>query len=203
MVDYNNLFGSMAGLAEQWHANSLMQAATDVQINNIRASGQIAAQGALLSASGYRESAKALEPALMFNLEIDSMNHQRQLDAMGRQASRILSKQTAQVAQAGISVGSKSALMMRNEVVNNLSTQVLYSSIDTENKRRAEIFGKNMQVYTLEGQAINAENQANIATWQAEVSAVNARNQQAISSYQSNQKVMSGIPSILGQLFQE
>lgn len=185
----------ISGLFKTFQSASLMSSAASAQAASIRTGGEIAAQGALLSAAGYRESIKAVQGATEFNLGVDSLNLQRQLSATSRQFQRTVGKQLNQQATTGISVTSKSFLQLRSEASNIFGTAMLNMKVDAENKRRATIFESQVK-------QTNLENQARAAEYRAEAERVMAANRAAQAEYQGDVAAFKGISkaftSILG-----
>jgi len=202
-IDWGNTAQSIAGLGQMYAAEQYQQQATENQIAQLRYSGQIAAQGALLSAEGYRKQAALVPEVLQFNLAVDNLNTQRKLQAQGRLFQRTLGSQVSQIAASGVSLTSKSALEVRNETISTAATQMLNTRLDAENARRATVYQAEMQQYQLEEQANVQEYQAQLAQWNADVQAINAQNAQAARSYQSSRQMWNTLPTLMGEFFQQ
>lgn len=183
----NNYRGAMSGIQDQILALNLMATQTDARAKVVREAGEVAAQGSLLVATGLREQAGYAKSILQFNLATDKLNTQRQLDAQARQAHRTIGAQIAQISQAGVSVGSKSALIARNEIVGDFGTLMLNTRIDAENKKRADTFETDMLTSNLESQAKAQEYQASISRWEASVKSADMIN--SFNSYASGQQL--------------
>jgi len=202
-IDWNNFGQSFSGLSQIYQADSIQQSATANQISQIRYSGQVAAQGAMLSAEGYRKQAALIPKILNFNLDIDRLNTQRNLDAQSRQFQRLLGAQVSQIAASGASLSSGSALQIRNETINTFANRMLQTRTDAENKKRTEIFNANMQQFQLEEQASVEDYNAKLAQWNAEVQTINAKNAASVRSWQYQRSASSMIPTLFSELFQE
>lgn len=202
MADTANLLKGVLGIAQQFQAASITQSAAASQANTIRVGGEIAASGAMLSAEGFRESAKAVQGATSFNLQIDRINEQRKLSSVSRQFQRTLSKQLVGAAGSGISVGSKSFLQLRNETLDVFDRTLLNLKIDAENQRRSRTFESAVKLTNLENQArasefraaaerVTASNRASEALFQGEIAGLKAR-----------QSGLKALPTLLSQAFQ-
>lgn len=202
-IDWNNFGQSFSGLSQIYQADSIQQSATANQISQIRYSGQVAAQGAMLSAEGYRKQAALIPKILNFNLDIDRLNTQRNLDAQSRQFQRLLGAQVSQIAASGASLSSGSALQIRNETINTFANRMLQTRTDAENKKRTEIFNANMQQFQLEEQASVEDYNAKLAQWNAEVQTINAKNAASVRSWQYQRSASSMAPTLFSELFQE
>ena len=203
MADFANLLGSLSGMFQQQQAVGIIQQGASAQAQTIRIGGEIAAQGSLLSASGFRTSATAVGQATSFNLSIDKTNTQRKLKSITRQFQRTLGKQTSQVAKAGISVTSKSFLQLRNETLDVFGTALLNTKLDAENSKRAKIFESQVKQTNLENQARAAEFNAAAQRVMASNRAAEAEFQGEIAAFKGQQNLNRQLPTLLGQMFQE
>ena len=157
---FNLSLGQMAGIGMQLMAGSVAMDGAKARADILRTSGEIAAQGALFTAAGFRQSADTLGQANQFNLQVDQINHLRTLQATGRQYQRLLGKQLGQQARTGLNINSKSFLMTRAEGVDMMSRALINLKVDAENTRRAKIFETEIRQTNLENQARGAEYQA-------------------------------------------
>lgn len=201
-VDWSTFGQSLTGLSQIYQADRIQQAAAQNMITQIGYSGQVAAQGSMLSAAGYRKQAALVPKLLNFNLATDELNTQRALEAQGRQFQRLLGTQISQIAASGASLSSGSALQIRNETIDTFANKMLQTRIDTENKRRSEIFNAEMQQYQLEEQAGVEDYNAQLAQWNAEVQSVNARNASETRSWQSRKSIWGAVPTLFSELYQ-
>jgi murein L,D-transpeptidase YcbB/YkuD len=200
MPDFQNIAGMLGGLILNFQAADIAQKGADYQASTYRIGGDIAATGALLSAGGYRASAQAVQGAAAFNLGIDDLNTQRQLDAVSRQYQRTISSQIAQAASSGISVTGRSAILLRNEAADSFGNQFIDLKIDAENKRRSVIYESNVKQTQLENQARAEEYQAAAARVTAANQAQEAAYQGKIASSQAEGKAIRSIPTLLSAL---
>lgn len=202
MADLSNLFSSLFGIGQQLSAANMMSSAAQSQAATIRTGGEIAAQGALMSAAGFRSSAEAVRGATEFNLGVDAINNHRRMKATSRQLQRTLGRQTTQIASRGIAQTSKSALMIRNESLDIFQRAMLNLKVDAENQRRSRIFQSQIQQTNLENQARAAEYRAAAERVMASNRAAEAAFQGEISQFRARQKVVKSIPTLLSQLTQ-
>ncbi len=202
-MDLQNLMGSLGGLFQNFQAADMAEQGFAMQAQSARIGGEIAAGGALLSAAGYRESAKAVRGATAFNLGVDTLNTQRQLKAMSRQYQRVVSQQIAQTAANGVLITGKSALMLRNEVADVVGRNFIDLKIDASNKRKATIYESQVKQTQLENQARASEYQAAAERVMAANRAAEAEYQGEIASYSAKKKAFDAVPTIMSQLFQQ
>ncbi len=202
-MDLNNLIGTLGGLFQNFQAAGIAQQGYQMEAESARIGGEIAAQGALLSAAGYRQSALAVRGATVFNLGVDDLNTQRQLKAMSRQYQRVVSNQIAQTAANGVLITGKSALMLRNEAADMVGTQFIDVKLDAQNKRKATIYQSEVQQTQLENQARAAEYQAAAERVMAANRAAQAEYQGEVASFGASQKMWQGAGTIMSELFQQ
>ena len=187
----------MAGIGMQFMSAGIARAGAQAEAANIRTGGEIAAQGALLSAAGFRQSAASVAQATSFNLEVDKINVNRQLQATTRQYQRLIGKQINQQGGSGLAIGSKSFLMLRNESVDFMGSALLNIKLDAENTRKSRIFESEVR-------QMNLENQARGAEYQAAAERVLANNRAQMAEYQGEiatfRTISKAIPSLLGSL---
>lgn len=202
MVDTTNLIGSIAGIAQQFQAASMINSAAQAQAQSIRIGGDIAAQGSLLTAQGYRYSAQSVADATKFNLAIDKTNLQRQLKATSRQFSRLIGQQLSSQAASGANVGSKSFLQLRNEALDVYGTALLNLKIDAENTRRAKLYESQVKQVNLENQARAAEYNAQVERVMASNRAAEAAYQGEVATFKAGQSALKAVPTVLSQIYQ-
>ena len=201
MVDFTNLTGMIGGLASSLFASSITQAGAQMQAQQALIGGDIAAQGSLFQASGFRQSAITVGQASNFNLSIDRLNVSRQLAAASRQYQRTVGKQLTQQARSGISLTGKSSLMVRNETTNLFSRTMLNLKIDAENTKRAKIFETQVRQMNLENQARGAEYRAAAERVLASNRAAEARWQGNVAQSRAISGTLSKLPTILSATF--
>lgn len=189
------------GLTQSFLGSMKTASGFEAQASSIIQGGEIAAQGAQMTADSYRQSAQMVQMASIFNSQVDKFNTFQQIQSVGRNAQRAFGLQTAQIAQAGLSQTSKSALMLRNEAMDVFTKQISNIKIDARNKQEARRF-------ETESRMVNLENQARAAEYQGAVERVNAQNRASQAQYQADQATFGGIkniiskaPTLLGNIF--
>lgn len=217
-IDFTtNFFQGVLGVTSTVRANqmlsktasrqsALFRQGAELQAQSIIQGGEVAAQGALLTAAGLRESIQGLSGALGFNLEQEKINTKRRLSAISTDFQRTIGKQLTQTAASGIALTSKSALMLQTEAANIFTNQILTTKIDAENNRRIQVYETRLRQTQLENEARGAEfraaaervmasNRAAEVRFQGEVAAINA--QQSARSQMRN-PINSLLSSLLG-----
>lgn len=193
-----DIFSGIGNLFSAFESASITRTQGSMQANTIIQGGEVAAQGALLSAAGFRESAKAVAGATQFNLGVQQINTQRQLSSMARQMQRVVGRQLNTQAKTGLSLTSKSFLMVQAETSNFFEQQILNLKVDAENQRKSMIYESNVR-------QVQLENQARAAEYQAAAERVLAANRAAQARYAANSSasssITSGFSSILGSIF--
>lgn len=202
MADIGNLFQGLFGLSQISAGAEIAAAGAQLQAQTIIQGGEVAAIGAQLTASGFRESAKAVQAATGFNLDILQQNSLRQLAAVSRQFQRTLGSQIVTQARSGLSLTSKSFLLVQSESIDVFNDTLNKIKIDAENQRRSQVFQSQIRQVNLENQARAADFRASAERVLASNRAAEAAFQGEISQFQAQQKVARGIPTILSQAFQ-
>jgi len=202
MADFTDILGTTSGLLQQFQAANMVSQAAKSQAGTIRVGGEIAAQGALLSAAGFRQSAEAVKRATQFNLTVDAVNNQRRLKGVSRQFQRALGRQLNQQARTGLGLGSKSFLLLRNEALDSFERSIINIKVDTENQRRSRVFESQVKQVNLENQARAAEFRAAAERVMASNRAAETAFQGEIATFRATQSAIRGIPTVLGQIFQ-
>lgn len=192
-----NLIIMSLGLAEQVFSASKNKDASKAQIAGTLQSSELAAQGSLLQAAGFRQTAQSLQGTTSFNLEVDKTNLQRRLKSTSRQFQRLIGKQTVQAAGTGLAISSKSFLALRNEASTEFSRELLNLKLDAENARRGKIFESSVKASQLENQARAAEFQAGLQRSQGASRSSEIAFQSRIASLKTATSVAKGLPSIL------
>lgn len=116
-----------------------------------------------MQAGGYRQAATSTLHAAYYNVQLNNINLNRNLDAMSRQIRGTSSTQRTQAAATGAAVGSKSFLMVQNETLNAFARQA--SDLRASNK-----YQNQAEIYAAQTRAAAFENQARMAEWQADQS---------------------------------
>jgi hypothetical protein len=200
MADTNFLQG-LAGVMGMIQGGNIAAAGAEAQAQTIIQGGEIAARGATLTASGFRQSAEAIQRANIFNTNINKINEKRRLAAMSRQFQRTTGSQLAAQSRSGLSLTSKSFLMVQAETANTFEKAMLDFKIDAENARRAQGFQAAVQRVNLENQARAAEFRAAAERAMAATRAAEARYQGEVAQFKSMQQVSEAVPTLLSQVF--
>lgn len=153
-----------------------------LQASNIRQAGKYQAAGDMLAAQGFRLSAEALKNITEYNLQIQESNQLVQLQNISRQYQRTVGNNLAVTAASGISVFSKSSLLIESEVADHFEKALLTSKLNFENQRRATIFESQVKQLSL-------ENQARVSEYKAHADRVLAANK-------ANEYMFAGIANL-------
>ena len=199
-ADLQTIIGSVGGIFQQVSAAGILTSAAEQQAQTINIGGQIAASGALLTASGFRQSADAVRQATEFNLDVDRINTQRRLKSVSRQFQRTVGRQITQQAASGFAITSKTFLQTRNETADVFGRAILNLKVDAENTRRAKLFESAVKQTNLENQARAAEFRASAERVMASNRAAAAAFQGDIASFKTTQSIIKSVPTLLGQL---
>jgi len=154
------LLDDVLGIGGQFLGAGLQFGAAQERAQSIIDGAEISAAASGMTAAGYRQSARAVEQAAQFNQSIDALNLSRRLDSIARAQRLTTGKQLTAQATSGLSLGSKSFLMVQSEARSMFETSLLNVRIDAENQRRSNRFQTQVQQATLENKARAAEFQA-------------------------------------------
>jgi len=203
LAGLTSLLGGVSSIVQPFASSSMVSSAANAQASSIRIGGDISAQGQLLNAAGLRVSAQSVQAATQFNLGVDAINTGRRVKALNDQFRHTVGQQIGATAANNISVGSKSALLLRNEAMTAFHGAILNVKQDAENQRRSTVFQSDVA-------QINLENQARASEFGAAATRIASSNQAAdvafqgeIAKFGATTKAVSRIPTILGQIFQE
>lgn len=186
-------FQDIAAFATAFQGVNIARSGAQSQINSIYTGAEIAAQGQLMNAAALRSSINTVNQSLNFNLGVDAMNSQRRLSSMSRQFERTIGRQLSQQATTGLSLTSKSFLMVQNETRSHFEQEMLNFKIDAENQRRSKMFDAEVR-------KTNLENQARAAEYNAASQRVLASNRAASVRYASNQSTAGALSKATGSL---
>jgi predicted ribonuclease toxin of YeeF-YezG toxin-antitoxin module len=201
MAEIGSLLQGIFGIANIFQGANLIEQGGSLQANNIIQNAEVGAEGARLTAAGFRSAANSVQQATRFNLEIDALNAGRTLSNLARQRSVTLGTQVATVAASGLTLDSRSFVAVQNATMNTFDRGMLKLKIDAENVRRAKVFQSDVR-------QTNLENQARAADFSAAAQRVVGANQAAQAEFQaeasasrSRSSAFSQIPSLLGSIF--
>lgn len=138
--------------------------------------------GYQMQAAGARTAAASTLNAAYYNVKINNLNANRNLDALSRQIGGFTSRQVAQASTSGASVGSKSFLMVYNDSLNTFTRQAA-------DMRSATKYQNQSEIYAAQSRAVAYENQARMFEWQADV-----------ASSQSKSTLAQGLINVLPKL---
>jgi hypothetical protein len=172
-------------------------AGAELQAQTIIQSGQVEAAGARMTAAGLRVAQETATQASKYNMQINEINTNRQIEALIRESERLASRQRAEAASTGFSVASKSSMAVQNETFDFFENAIRVVKTDAENQRKADD-------YELRARLVSLENQARAADYQAQAAIVLANNRAAEARYAGEvaqfRSMSSGI-SRIGSLF--
>lgn len=200
-MDINNLVGSLSGLFQMQQGANIASAGFNLQANTIRQASEMQAQGQLMAATGFRQSAEAVRAATIFNSQVDSINAERQIASVARQYQRVLGQQLAQQANTGVAIGSKSFLMLQAETRDVYENGLLHLKLDIENTARAKKFESTMRQVELENQARTSEYQAAAERILGMNRAAEAAFQGEIAQFGARQQMVKAMPTLLSEAF--
>ncbi len=172
MIDYSTLNQVNRAIYGANQSLSLIDQGTALSVNSIINAGEYQAQGNLIQAQGYKDAIGFNQGIYSFNAAIDAENTLRNINALSRQFQLTTSKQISQQAVTGADLGSKSALMVRQETMGVFQEKLAQTAMDAENSRRAKLFESQVQQYGL-------SQQANAANYNASTARLNAANRAA------------------------
>lgn len=192
----NRFIPSFGGLGGQYEllAAEMVAKAYEQEAAVQRLGGEIAAQGYMFQAEGFRTSAEAVKQATEFNINVDNMNLKRQLDTLSRQFQRTAGQQIVGAAASGFSVGSKSFMQLRDETANVFATAFTSATTDAKNKQR-------IALYESQVKQTNLENQAKAAEYQAQGERVLAGARAQSKQLQANAERFRGQATFLARMF--
>ena len=119
----------------------------------IRQGAARAASGYLLAEQGYRSAAENTLYAAAFNANIDRVNTIERLRATARSYDKLLGQQVVAAASSGISVTSKSAMLLQNEAQDAKARELRMIQQNATSQRQAAKFETNIRVNNLNQQA--------------------------------------------------
>lgn len=134
----------------------------------------------------FRQSASATQAIAEYNIELDRQALARELDSTSRQLRRLMSTQRSQMATTGAALGSKSFLAIANASLDAVQRQVL----DARNSQKIVADQRRFQA---KQQAVNFQNRALAADFEAEVSMFRQRRARAGA-------IQSGVSTLLGSI---
>lgn len=201
MADFLNSIQGLSGIFQMFQGADITRSGAAAEASAIIQGGEVAAQGALLSAAGYRTQIQTVKAATDFNLKIQARNNTKQVQAISRQYQKAVGAQRVQMAASGLSATSRSFLQIRNETADFFEDRIRDFKINAENVKRAEIFKSQVEQVRLENQARAAEYQAAAERVLAANRAAQAQYAGEVAAYKQTQGAFQELPNILGGLF--
>ena len=125
----------------------------ELQARHIRTSGEISRNQSRFAAKVLEKRIPLIKAETAFNLQSQDLNLKRQLHIQARQRSRTIGAQLARQGKSGISVGSKSSLLVRNEVSEEISRAMIHTKLQAQNQRRSTLFNSLVQQLKLKDDA--------------------------------------------------
>jgi hypothetical protein len=119
--------------------------------------GMMQAQGGRMQADAYRQHAAALMQAAQYNAQIVAYNRNLQLKHLAQAIPRTISTQTAQAANQGLSVASKSVRMIHNETMYVAGQKANEMRVAADLEIQKIYYDAQVQAMSLENQARAAE----------------------------------------------
>lgn len=150
--------------------------------------GETALKGAKFQADVYRQSGHAATIASNYNIALDQRDTAQKQDAVSRQIHGILNQNTASVAKNGIALGSKSAIMVQNQVMAVGQKQIIQLSGDAQQRQSLMIFQGKLAKMEYENQARAAEFQGAVQKQEYQNKAIEALYQGAVSAQEYENK---------------
>ena len=113
--------------------------------------------GTALASSAYKSAGDAALSAAQYNSQLIDLNLNRQLDSLAGELRTFTSSQRAQIAKSGVSLTSKSALIVQSEAISNFAKEAVLAK---ENAK----FGKDQQMFAAQQQrsALRTQSFANL-----------------------------------------
>ncbi len=179
---------------------SLIDQGTGLSVNSILQGGSLQAQGYLLQAQGLRTASSYSNQTYNFNSAIDSINTIRNINFLSTEFQHITSKQLAAQSNSGISVGSKSALALRQETMGIYQEKIEQVKTDSENVRRSKLFESQIQQFNYNQQASAAELNAQSARINAANKATEAQFAGQVQKYKITDQANQYIATLLSNI---
>ena len=112
--------------------------------------------GTALSVSSYNSAGKAGVSASQYNSKLIDLNLNRQLDSLALELRSFNSKQTAQIAKSGVSVHSKSSLIVMNEALSRFEKEAVLAKENAHLQQQQELFAAQQHQEALRTQSISS-----------------------------------------------
>ena len=184
----SSIMKSFSGLTMMSEGIDMISDGANLSAGIYRSSGKAAVQGANFKASVYRQAGQAAVTSANYNIALDEMQTQRQQDALGRQLTDVLSSNSAIAASSGISMSSKSSMMVNNDILSTAERQFVQQRNDANQRQSLLTYQGQLAKMSYENQARAAQYEGQVAAQAAENQARNAEYQGEVAVYQAKQK---------------
>lgn len=148
---------------------------------------QLQAGAAQMAAQGFRQAASATKAIAEYNIELDRQRLMKQQDLYSRQVRNMMASQKVAMATTGFAQTSKSFLATANASLDIAARNV-------QSMRDAQKLQATQRRFEADVAAVDLQNRALAADYQAEVAQWRASNAQRAA-------IGSGITTVLGALF--
>lgn len=203
--DMFNLFGGIAKAVSGFQSlNAGADMAMDganFQAGIYRESGKAALQGAQFQADVYRQSGHAATIAANYNIALDERATARQQGALARQIGGAISKNYGTAAATGIGIGSKSTMMVQNEVISTGERQSVQMRNDALQRQSLIDYQGKLTVMQYENQARASEYSGAVAVQEAENKARSAIYQGQVDAYKMKQQASDQLGGSVMNMF--
>ena len=163
-------------------AISDIEDSTRFKVSLYRNAGSIAKSGAKFQADVYRQAGTLAELTAEGNIAQEQANQRRAEEATGRQLTDVMSKNYTSTAANGISLASKSTMMVQNEVMNTVTRTVIQGRNDSLQRQSAARYNAALT-------KMQYENQARAAIYSGDIQAMQYENQARAIQYESDIEV--------------
>lgn len=147
--------------------------------------------GGEIQASAYRSQGANAHAIANYNIKLEKIDVARKVNDLSRNVQRAIGRQRVQAANTGFSSTSKSFLMVMSDTLDGFDTVFTQAKADSEIR-------ENQIRFQASQQAIDSENRARAAGFQAELSAFQIEQQQAKQISGLGTQLTQSITSLLG-----
>ncbi len=158
-----------------------------------QAAATLAIQGANLSAGAYRNAANSAHQVANYNIQLDRLNTNKQIEGFRISVRNLVSSQRASAATTGFATGSKSFLSIMSDTLSGAEARIVDMRNSASQRARTVRFEAELQATQLENQARAAEFSGQVQAWQSQVNA-------QLAQAQANRQRMSAISGAFGSL---
>lgn len=204
-MDIGNL---LSGVAKAFNGFTLLnegmdiaKAGADFTAGVYRSAGQTSIQGAAFTAQVNRQAGQAAIAAANYNIALDQLQTSRQQDALSRQLNFSLSSNYAKIGSSGIGFGSKSSMMVQNDVVSTAERQFTQNKNDAAQRQSVLDYEGKLTQTQYENAARAAEYSGQVAAQQAENNARAAEYQGEIDTYKAGAQQAQMIGGAVSNIF--